>query len=405
MPAFEYAALKPNGRKDRGVLEGDTARQVRQILRERGLTPLDVSPVSERQTRRQFGFLSGRDALNAADLALLTRQLATLTRAGAPLEEALATVARQTEKASVKRIVLAVRSRVVEGHTLATGMADYPRAFPELYRATVSAGEESGFLDAVLDRLADYTEGRQILQQKLIQALLYPALLSIVALSVLIGLLVYVVPSVVSVFDNMEQQLPFLTRALLATSEFAQAWGLYLGAALIAGIFGFRRLLRREHFRFRVHQWLLRLPLVGKLTRGINASRFARTLSILAASGVPILKSLEIAGQVVVNRPMRAAVEVAAVRVKEGVPIHKALEASGHFPPMTVHLIASGESSGKLEEMLERAASQQERETDAKISMALGIFEPLIIVVMGGVVLLIVLAMLLPIFESQQLLG
>ncbi len=405
MPAFEYAALKTNGRKERGILEGDNARQVRQALRERGLTPLDVHAVSERSSGRRGSFGLRRGGMRPADLSLFTRQLATLLRAGAPLEEALGTAARQTQKTGVKRIILAVRARVVEGHPLATGLADYPQAFPELYRATVAAGEESGYLDAVLERLADYTESRQITRQKLTQAMLYPILLSIMALAVLVGLLGFVVPKVVAVFENLGQELPLLTRILLATSDFVRDWGVYLFVVLLLLGVGFARLLKRPAFRARMHRLQLRLPVVGPLIRGLNAARFARTLSILAASGVPILNALQISAQVMSNLPMRAAVEQAAVRVREGTSIHRALEDSGHFPPMTIHLIASGESSGELDNMLERAATQQERETDATIGMALGIFEPLLIIIMGGVVLIIVLAILLPIFESQQMFG
>ncbi|HDP89030.1 MAG TPA: type II secretion system protein GspF [Thioalkalivibrio sp.] len=405
MPAFEYAALKASGRKERGVLEGDNARQVRQLLRERGLTPLDVNPVTEREKRRGLGLQLWRGGMAAADLALFTRQLATLLRAGSPLEEALGTVARQTHKTGVKRIILAVRARVVEGHPLAAGLADYPQAFPELYRATVAAGEESGYLDAVLERLADYTESRQITRQKLMQAMLYPILLSIMALAVLGGLLGFVVPKVVAVFENLGQELPVLTRLLLASSDFVRDWGIVLLIVLALAVAGFFRLMKRPAFRHRVHALQLRLPLFGPLVRGLNAARFARTLSILAASGVPILQALQISAQVMSNLPMRTAVEQAAVRVREGTAIHRALEDAGHFPPMTIHLIASGESSGELDNMLERAATQQERETDATIGMALGIFEPLLIIVMGGVVLLIVLAILLPIFESQQMFG
>ena len=405
MPAFEYDALKASGRKEHGVVEGDNARQVRQLLRERGLTPLDVNPVTERDKRQGMGLRVWRSGMAAADLALFTRQLATLLRAGSPLEEALGTVARQTHKTGVKRIILAVRARVVEGHPLAAGLSDYPQAFPELYRATVAAGEESGYLDAVLERLADYTESRQITRQKLMQAMLYPILLSIMALAVLAGLLGFVVPKVVAVFENLGQELPLLTRLLLASSDFIRAWWLVLAIVIALAVAGFFRMMRRPEFRYRVHALQLRLPLFGALVRGLNAARFARTLSILAASGVPILQALQISAQVMSNRPMRAAVEQAAVRVREGTAIHRALEDAGHFPPMTIHLIASGESSGELDNMLERAATQQERETDATIGMALGIFEPLLIIMMGGVVLLIVLAILLPIFESQQMFG
>jgi len=382
-------------------MEGDTARQVRQLLRDEGLTPLDIQEVARKRDRP--GRVRGFHRVGAADLALLTRHLATLIRAGAPLEEALANVARQSRKNSIKSVVLGVRSRVMEGHSLASGMAEFPSAFPELYRATVDAGEESGHLEEVLDRLADYTEVRQMTRQKVSTALFYPVLLTVMALLVLGGLLGYVVPQVVQVFENLGQQLPLLTRALIRVSELVRDYGLYALAAVLAAGLGVRQMLRRETVRFKAHHLVLRLPVIGRLARGLNSARFARTLSILAASGVPILQALQISSRVVPNLPMRRAVEMVAHRVREGSLIYRALEHSGYFPPMTIYLIASGEATGQLQEMLERAAVQQERETDFTITTALALFEPMLILTMGGVVLIIVLAILLPIFELNQL--
>jgi general secretion pathway protein F len=401
MAAFEYSALTARGRREKGVLEGDTARQVRQVLRDQGLTPLDVQEVARKRDRRTG--VPRFHRVSAADLALLTRHLATLLRSGAPLEEALANVARQSRKNSVKSVILGVRSRVMEGHSLASGLADFPAAFPELYRATVDAGEESGHLDRVLDRLADYTEARQVMRQKVSTALFYPILLTLMAILVLVGLLGYVVPQVVQVFENLGQTLPWLTRALIAVSEAVQDYGLWALAAVVALVVLVRRLMRQERLRFRAHRLLLRLPVIGRLASGLNSARFARTLSILAASGVPILQALQIASRVIPNLPMRGAVEVVAHKVREGSLIHRALEQTGYFPPMTVYLIANGEASGQLQEMLERAAVQQERETDMTISAVLALFEPMLILTMGGVVLIIVLAILLPIFELNQL--
>jgi len=403
MPAFDYSALNAKGRREKGVLEGDTARQVRQLLRDQGLTPLDVEEIAR---RRESSSAPGRvrfHRIAAADLALLTRHLATLLRAGAPLEEALANVARQSRRNRIKSVVLAVRSRVMEGHSLAAGLADFPGVFPELYRATVDAGEESGHLEGVLDRLADYTEARQVMRQKVGTALFYPALLTTMALLVLAGLLGYVVPQVVQVFNNLNQELPLLTRGLIRLSELVRDYGLLAGGALLLALVVARQLLKREALRYKAHRLLLRLPVIGSLARGLNSARFARTLSILSASGVPILQALTIASRVVPNLPMRQAVEEVAHRVREGSLIHRALEQTSYFPPMTVYLIASGEATGQLQEMLERAAVQQERETDMTISTALALFEPLLIMVMGGVVLLIVMAILLPIFELNQL--
>jgi len=403
MGAFEYTALDNRGREKKGVLEGDAARQVRQQLREQGWVPLAVQEVAQREARRskRAGIL--QRGISATDLALLTRQLATLTRAGLPLEECLRAVSQQTEKARIKSMLLAVRSRVMEGHTLAAGLADFPNIFPELYRTTVEAGEQSGHLERVLERLADYTENRQLMRQKIQLAVFYPALLTLVAILVVGGLMTYVVPQVVQVFDNIGQQLPPLTRGLIAISDFLRNYGLFILLLVVLGVIGFSYLLRNVGVRRSFHRFLLTVPMISRLERGLNTGRFARTFSILAASGVQVLESMRISAQVMSNLPMQEAVAEASARVREGTGIAAALEKSGYFPPMTVHLIASGEASGKLEEMLERAAINQEREIETLIAAVLGLFEPLLILLMGGIVLIIVLAILLPIFDLNQL--
>ncbi|HUO82421.1 MAG TPA: type II secretion system inner membrane protein GspF [Gammaproteobacteria bacterium] len=403
MGAFEYTAIDAGGKERKGVLEGDTARQVRQALRDRALLPLQVTEVAQREAKRQRRGLSLRRGIAAMDLALVTRQLATLVQSGLPLEEALLAIGEQNEKPRLKSILLGVRSRVMEGHSLADGLADFPQAFPEIFRATVAAGEQSGHLDAVLERLADYTEGRQVLRQKVANALVYPIILTLLALLIVSGLLVYVVPKVVGVFENTGAELPLLTQALIATSDFLRGNGIYLLILIAAGAFVARRVLRREDARRRWHRFLLRVPLVGRLTRGVNTARFTRTFSILAGSGVPVLESLRIAGAVVTNLPMRDAVSEAALRVREGAPIGKSMAASKVFPPMTIHLISSGEASGQLETMLGRAATNQEREMDGLIAALLAIMEPALIITMGVVVLIIVIAILLPIFELNEL--
>ena len=405
MSAFEYVALDASGKEKKGVLEGDTARQVRQQLRDKGWMPVEVHETSERQTETARSGVKIRRGVSATDLSLITRQLATLVRSGLPLEESLQAVSKQTEKARLKSMLLAVRSRVMEGHTLATGLGDYPHVFPELYRTTVSAGEQSGHLEVVLERLADYTENRQQMQQKLQLALFYPALLTLVAIGVVVGLMTFVVPQVVQVFDNIGQELPVLTRTLIAMSDFLRSYGLLMLVllAIAGGVVAW--VLSKEGPKRRYHAFLLHLPLIGRLERGVNAGRFARTFSIVTASGVPVLDGLRIASEVMSNLPMREAVEEASRMVREGASIHGSLEKSGYFPPMTVHLIASGEASGKLEEMLERAAVNQEREIETLISAVMGLFEPVLILVMGGLVLVIVLSILLPIFNLNQLVG
>jgi len=402
MPAYEYTALDPSGRERRGVLEGDSARQVRASLREQGLLPVDVAEVVDTKPDR-LGRFSLRRGVGASDLALLTRQLATLVRSGLPLEEALAAVSQQSEKARVKSVLAGVRSRVVEGRTLAEGLAAFPGVFPEIYRATVSAGEQSGHLDAVLERLADYTENRQILQQRIRNAMVYPILLTVVCLGIVALLLGYVVPEVVRVFEAGDRELPILTQILIAMSDFIRGWWWAIVAVVALAVFVTRRALRQPDARRRFDRFKLRLPLIGRVARGNNAARFSRTFAILTASAVPVLESLRISGEVVTNVPMREAVKEAAVRVREGAPIARSLGSSKLFPPMLIHLVSSGETSGALESMLERAADNQERELDGVINTAVGILGPLMILLMGGFVFVIVLALLLPIFELNQL--
>ena len=401
MPAFEYIALDANGKQEKGILEADTARQLRQLLRDSGLMLLEVHEVAGSQEKSGKTKQSGR--LKPAELSLITRQLATLVQSGSPLEEALGTTAKQTDKKNIKRVMSAVRSKVMEGHSLANGLALFPKVFPDIYRATVAAGEQSGHLDKVLERLADYTENRQIMQQKVSNAMMYPLILTVMSIAILVGLLSYVVPKVVTVFDNMDQELPMLTQVLIRTSDFLLDYGLFLAIGIAGIIVLIKMLLERPHWKYRYHQLLLKTPLVGRLNQGFNTARFARTLSILSNSGVEILEAMSISAQVIESCPMRKAVKDAVIKVREGSTIHKALEQSGYFPPMTVYLIASGEGSGQLDEMLERAAIQQERETDSMLSTVLGLFEPLLILFMGGMVLIIVLAILLPILEMNQL--
>jgi len=402
MPAFEYVALDASGNEKKGVLEGDNPRQIRQQLRELKLTPIDVTESSSKSNRaKSTGTFRGGISNN--DLALITRQIATLASSGTPIEEALGAVANQTEKPKIKSLILSVRGRVLEGRTLADAMGEYPKVFPEIFLATVAAGEQSGHLESVLERLADYTEDKQSTKQIISKALYYPIGLVFIAIAIVTFLLAYVVPKVVQVFDSMGQQLPLLTRIMIALSEFIQSWGLVV---LIAGIVIFvvwNRMLQNESVKMKVHAFLLKLPFIARIIRGSNASQFARTLSILAASGVPVLDALSIASQVLTNRPMRHAVKQAATKVREGGGLSRSLERTSFFPPMMLHLIASGEASGRLEQMLEKAASHQERELNGILAVFLALLEPVIILIMAGMVMAIVLAILLPIFELNQL--
>jgi len=402
MGAYQYVAVDPGGKEHRGVLEGDTPRHVRQLLRERQLLPVEIAEIEERErkTRRQFTLFRG---ISGLDLALLTRQLATLVKAGLPLEEALLAVSEHTEKPRLKSILLGVRAKVLEGHSLASGLEEFPHAFPTVYRATVMAGEQAGQLDTVLERLADYTESRHGLRQKVAQAMIYPILLTTIALIIIVVMLVAVVPKVVGVFETTGQELPIMTRLLIGLSDFVQNWWFLLVAIIAGVIFLVTRALRHEHVRRRVHRWILRAPIFGRVARGLNTARFTRTLSILTSSGVPALEALRISASVIANLPMRTAVEEAAVRVREGGAIGRSLSQSKLFPPMTIHLISSGEASGELDSMLERAANHQESEMNGLLAAMLSILEPLLIVIMGLVVLAIVMAILLPIFQLNQL--
>ncbi len=407
MGAYQYVAVDTGGREHKGVLEGDTARHVRQLLRERKLLPVQVSEVQTRTESRSKGQSAPRwtlrRSISTLELALLTRQLATLARAGLPLDEALSAVAEQSEKARIKSILAGVRAKVVEGHTLASGLDGFPQAFPQIYRATVSAGEMAGQLDTVLERLADYTESRHGLRQKISHAMVYPIVLTLLAIGIVVMMLMYVVPKVVGVFETSGQELPFLTMALIALSDFLQSWWLALLLAIAGIVVAIRRILLKEGPRRRVHRWLLKTPLIGRVVRGVNTARFTRTLSITTSSGVPVLEALRISGSVVNNLPMRDAVEAASVRVSEGGAIGRALAESKLFPPMSIHLISSGETSGDLDQMLARAATHQENEMDSVLGAMLSVLEPLLIIIMGAIVLAIVMAILLPIFQMNQL--
>ena len=402
MPAFEYLALTPAGKEERGILEADAPRQVRQLLRNRELVPLEVNEVAQKQKTAENRSFLGSGRLNPTDLALMTRQLATLVSAGSPVEEALSAIVRQTERPSARRIFSAIRARVMEGHALANALALFPGAFPVLYRATVGAGEQSGHLPQVLERLAEYTENHQHGQQKIMTALAYPSVLLLVAIGVVVALLRFVVPKVVEAFETLDVTLPLLTRMLIASSEFLQHYGLALLLGIGLSVFGVVWLLRKPQWQRRYHRLLLRVPVIGRLVRGINTEHFARTFSILNSSGVSVLEAMKISAEVVTNIPMRESVLSAADRVREGMPIHKALERSGYFPPMMVYLIASGESSGRLDQMLERAAIQQERETQARLATLLSLLEPGLILFMGGIVTLIVLSIMLPVMGGMS---
>jgi general secretion pathway protein F len=402
--AFEFQALDTGGKTVKGVIAGDTPRQVRQQLRDRGLAPLQVVAVREEEARGGPGG-ARRGRLPPSELAVITRQLATLVGSGLTLEDAFSALIEQSERHQVKKILSGVRSMIMEGHSLAQAVAAFPRAFPDIYRASILAGEQSGRLDIVLERLATYTESRQELQQRLSLALVYPALLVTVSLLIVVFLFTYVVPKVVKVFEDTGKELPLLTRIFIDISDFLQTNGLWLLLGGLAVVLLTGAVLRRPGPRYRLHLALLRGPWLRRFVRGLNTARMSRTLAIMVGSGVPLLTAMTAGAGVISNLVMREAMNRAAEEVEEGVSLNRALARSGHFPPILVQMVASGEASGQLDAMLEKAALAQEREVEARVTALVRVFEPLMIVFMGAIVMVIVLAILLPIFDINQLIG
>lgn len=406
MPAFEYRSLDHRGKVRKGVLEADSPRQVRQQLKGKGWVPLEVGEARDRpQSGGLADYFSRSGKLDTGEQALVTRQLATLIRSGLPVEQALSAVVRQAGRPRIERIVLAVRARVVEGHSLAASLAEFPRAFPEMYRATVAAGEQSGHLEDVLEQLAEYLENRHDTGRSVAQSLIYPAFILVFSFAIIILLMTYVVPRMVEVFTRHDAELPWLTQALIGLSDFVRNWLWLVALLLTAGVVAFVRALRDPGFRFRVHQRLTEAPLLGKMLRVADSARLASTLGILARSGVPLVDALVISSQVVGNLAIREAVRKAAARVREGGSLSRALDQSGYFPPMLVQMIASGEASGELDRMLTRAADYQERELNGVVNTLVGLLGPATLLFMAVVVFTIVMAMMQPILQMNELFG
>ena len=407
MPAFDYQALDRRGRLKKGMLEGDSARQVRQQLRDQGLAPTKVSPASQSLSGESTASsLLGNlfePSLSVSERALITRQLATLIGAGLPVEEALLAVSRQTELPKTQKMLVTVRARVMEGYSLAGSLEVYPRAFPDLFRATVAAGESSGHLDAVLNQLADFSEAQHESASRIQQALVYPVILFVLTLLILAGLLGYVVPDIVAVFADTGPALPSLSIWIITLSDFVAAYGWVILLAIVILVFGARKILAVETHRLVFDRFLLKAPLSSKMARGRNIAQFASTLSILTASGVPLVDAMKIAGQVISNRWLRNEVSQATVRVSEGSSLQSALQASGYFPPMMLYMIASGESSGELDGMLARVAKYLQQDLEALLATLLSLIGPMMLIIMGGAVFTIVMAILLPIINLNQM--
>jgi general secretion pathway protein F len=401
MAAFNYRALDADGREVGGVLEAETSRLARSQLRDRQLSPLEVTPVGAQVLG---GMRSGRAGISVGTLSLVTRQWSTLLAAGLTIERSLTALVEQNEDPGVQEVLAGVRAEVLAGHSLHAALGRFERVFPPIYRALVNAGEKSGELHALLARLADYLESSQATRQKILQALLYPLIVVVVAFAVITGLVAYVVPQIVGVFTHSKQSLPLLTQALILVSDVLRASGLWLAAGAAGAVVLVRRALKNEALRLRWHARLLQVPLLGRFLRTVDSARFASTMAILVGSGVPLLAALEAGRGVIGNLVLRRSVERAIGLVREGSPLHRALAAERLFPPLLIHLVASGEASGTLDQMLARAAQQQQSELDHRTALALGLFEPLLILFMGGLVLLIVLAVLLPIININLLL-
>ena len=403
MPAFRFEAIDQAGKSQTGVLDADSARAARTQLRTQGLTPLVVEAAGTRTRGERKQRLSLGKRLSQREQAILTRQLASLLIAGLPLGETLSVLTEQSERDYIRELMAAIRAEVLGGHSFANALAQHPRDFPEIYRALVAAGEHTGKLGLVLSRLADYIEERNALKQKIVLAFTYPAIVTLIAFGIVTFLLSYVVPQVVNVFASTKQSLPFLTIAMMALSGFVRNWwwAMLIGVVLVSWFI--KQLLARPGPRMAFDRWLLTAPLLGKLVRGYNTVRFASTLAILTAAGVPILRALQAAGETLSNRAMSDNVDDAIIRVREGTSLSRALGNTKTFPPVLVHLIRSGESTGDVTTMLDRAAEGEARELERRTMFLTSLLEPLLILAMGGVVLVIVLAVMLPIIELNNL--
>lgn len=405
MGAYSYKALDEAGKTIKGILEADSERHVRSQLRAKKLKPIEVvssSGVAAQETKAKSGFSFSRAPklrLTTRELSMVTRQLASLINSGLPLDEALMSTAKQAKSPNVKRVVLQVRSRVLEGLSLAQAMGDAPQAFDGMYRALVRAGEGSGYLSPVLERLAQYTQTSQILQQRLKMAMIYPIAMVVVCIAVVVGMVLFIIPKLKSLFDQGGRELPFITQMLIDFSAFLQNYGLILLVAIVATIFLVRRLLKKPTVRKRWHALQLRLPVFGELIVQINTARFAATLSLLTASGVPLLQALNISSQVMSNETLQASCEGVVAQVREGMSLSRAMDSTGVFPPLLTQLVASGETNGTLAQQLDNAAKDQERDLEMMLGVAMGLLEPATIIIMGAVIGTIVVAILMPIFE------
>jgi len=407
MAAFEYQALDANGKTVKGVTTGDHAKQVRAELRAQGLMPLDVKSVSEKALNKSSGSnTSARKVkIKTNELSIVTRQIATLLESGMTVEETLSAIIKQSEGHKMKSVMSDIRSLVTEGYSLSDAIALYPNSFPEIYRASIAAGEQSGTLDRVLDRLADYLENSHALQQKVTQAIVYPIFLFVMCSAILVLLIVLVVPKVVAVYEDTGQDLPWLTTTVIAISDFLVNYGLILAAVVFVVVFVTRYIFQQDRPRFQLHNLYLKVRGLRKMVQNIDSARMSRTLSIMVGSGVPILSSMRASEGVMTNKVLQRDLHQATEEVAQGVSIGRALDRNGNFPPMLVHMVSSGENSGRLDHMLDKAATATENEMQTRISMMVSLLGPMMILIMGGLVFAIVMAILMPVFNLQQTLN
>ena len=405
MPAFQYVALNPQGKEIKGILEADSARQLRQTLRDQELTPMQVEPSNKQFDKgsNQHGFSLFTPKLKALDRVLFTRQLSTLLASSMPIEESLNAIAQQNEKQSNKALIMGIRSRVLEGNSLAQSLLEYPSSFSNLYCSSVAAGEQSGFLDQVLDNLSNYLEREHESYRNVEMALMYPIILLIVAFVIVGALMVYVLPDMIDVIENTGQTLPWATTLLISVTELLKSfWWVLLCGILALNLF-IRGILNREKVRLIWDAYKFSLPIIGKIIRSSNSARFSNTLSILTKSGIPLVDAMKIASEVVANKALQTDLRTATQDVVEGKSLRESLENISHFPPMMMHMIGSGEQSGELDQMLARVAEYQQAEVERLVSTLVKLFEPAMMIIMGGTVLFIVMAVLLPILSMNQI--
>ena len=405
MPAFQYIALSADGKEIKGISEADSARQLRQNLRDQALIPLEVEQTSRQSNLNQkpgrASFFKAK--LSSLDRVLFTRQLSTLLSSGMPIEESLNTIAQQSEKQSISALVMGIRSRVLEGNSLAQSLLEYPNSFSSLYCSSVSAGEQSGFLDQVLDNLANYLEREHESFRNVEMALMYPIILLVVAFLIVGALMVYVLPDMISVIEDTGQTLPWSTQILISITEIIQNYWWLILSSLVLFVFLIKRLLSQKKIRLKWDAYQFSIPVIGKIVRSSNSARYSNTLSILARSGIPLVDSMKIASEVVSNTALQKGLKEATQEVIEGKSLRGSLESIKHFPPMMIHMVGSGEQSGELDQMLERVANYQQTEVERMVSTLVKMFEPAMMLIMGVTVLFIVMAVLLPILSMNQI--